>query len=78
MVPTAKLQRAPKYGTITLISSSPQVKYFLDGKYVGDGQRRVLRRVPVGKHRLHAVINGQKSPTRDVQLQPEQRMTLTF
>jgi hypothetical protein len=65
-------------GTLVLSSGSPHTQFFMDGRLVGDGQRRVLYRIPPGPHRLLVKVKGQPSPPRDVILQPGQKLDVAF
>ncbi|MCA9672182.1 MAG: hypothetical protein KC503_41590, partial [Myxococcales bacterium] len=73
---TARLIRG--FGEIVITAPSPQAQLFLDGRYVGRGQRKVLRRIPVGRHRVHIVINGKRSPHRDLTLVKDKRAAVSF
>ena len=66
------------YGMVTITSGSPKTQFFLDGRFVGQGQRRVLRRIPVGQHRIHAVVDGRKSPERRIEVMAKQQLTVAF
>lgn len=80
MLPAQQLQQLTQrqYGGLKLVGSSPQTQFFLDGKFVGQGPERLLRRVPVGRHRVHVVVDGASSRAREVELLANQQQVIVF
>jgi len=80
MIPIDRLRLTARasQATLTLVSGSPDTRFFLDGKYVGVGLRKVIRGVSAGKHRVHAQRGGKDTPARDIDLKPKQNKTLAF
>ncbi len=74
----ARAKRVSGYGTITIVTATPQAKIFLDGNYVGTGAKRTLRQIPAGKHRLHIVLDGKRQPSKDIVLKPKGTLDITL
>lgn len=80
-VPAARLATARRItgqGTIKILTGNPTAKIFLDGRYVGSGSLKTLRRIPAGKHRLHVELGDKKMPPKDIVLKPGASLELTL
>lgn len=80
-VPAARLATARRItgqGTIKILTGNPTAKIFLDGRYVGSGSLKTLRRIPAGKHRLHIELDQKKMPPKDIVLKPGASLELTL
>ena len=72
------LTRVEGVGVLEIATSSPKAEVFVNGRFKGRGKLVILPRVPAGTYRIHLVLDKKKTPHRDVQLRPNQRLTVTF
>jgi serine/threonine protein kinase len=72
------LRHTAGFGTLQVTSKDPSAQVFVDGYFKGQGKVVTLQSLVVGTHRIHIVVAGRKSPHRDVQLKPGDRLTVDF
>jgi serine/threonine protein kinase len=76
--PLGQLRRAEGFGSLSVVTGSVQAHVFVNGKFHGRGRRVNLPRLAAGLYRVHVVVNGKKSPHKDVELAPGQRRQVSF
>ncbi|MBW2733536.1 MAG: serine/threonine protein kinase [Deltaproteobacteria bacterium] len=72
------LHKLKDTATLRVITTNPQARILLDGKFVGQGKLRTLRRIPAGKHRLELEVDGRRGPPREVELKAGQSLDVTL
>jgi len=72
------ITKALGFGALEIATSSPEAQVFVNGRFKGKGKLVLLPRIAAGTYRIHLVIDGKKTPHRDVQLAPNQRLTISF
>lgn len=65
-------------GTLRVLTANPRARILLDGKFVGQGKLRTLRRIPPGKHRLELEIDGRRGAPREVEVKPGEVLDVTL
>lgn len=72
------VQPAKGMGNLEIATPDAKAQVFVNGKFKGTGKLVILPQLPVGTYRIHLVVKGRKTPHRDVHLQANQRLTITF
>lgn len=78
IAPLSRARKVEGVGTLHVSTGSARAQIFVDGHFMGLGITRVLRRVPAGKHRVHLVIDGRKTPHKDVVVTDGKRTDVVF
>jgi serine/threonine-protein kinase len=73
----AKLARIEGLGTLQVTTKDDKAQVFVDGYYKGAG-RAVTQQLAAGPHRVHIVVRGRKSESKDIELRPGARLTVDF
>jgi serine/threonine protein kinase len=72
------IKNSKGHGSIEASTSLNNARWFLDGRFVGAGQVRVLRRIPAGRHTIAIQQNGRTVRSKNIVLSPGQPMTIRF
>jgi serine/threonine-protein kinase len=65
-------------GALEVSTPSDDAQVFVNGRFKGKGKLVILSDLPSGLYRIHLAIKGKKTPHRDVQIQPNKRLTIKF
>jgi len=73
-----KLRKVEGIGALEIATSSDKAEVFVNGKFRGRGKLVIMPTVSAGTYRIHLVVDGKKTPHRDVHVRPNQRLTVKF
>jgi hypothetical protein len=76
--PLDRIRRAEGFGSLVIITGSPQAHIFVNGHFRGRGRRLNIPRLATGLYRVHLVIRGKKTPHRDVEVAAGRSRRVTF
>ena len=72
------LRKVEGIGALEVSTPSDDAQVFVNGRFRGKGKLVILSDLPSGLYRIHLEIKGKKTPHRDVQIQPNKRLTVKF
>lgn len=77
-VAAGMVKKIKGWGSLRVLTGSREAKVFVNGNLRGAGEVVLLEKIPADKYRIIVEKGGIKLPHRDVEVQPDQRLDLSF